>query len=243
MPEKGVSTLVAMILVLAIVSTSITAIASNYLPILKKRAEIQHEEELTSSFLEIASVYPGNETVVLKLGGGTTLLNPTPTSSSVHLWKSGSVEVDVNNAQYNTTLFTINLSTFNTCIPDRVLLFSEGGVKIYQNSRNITAKPPDIRIYYNANSLHITLDNLTSDEQEVAGSGIAYIAVHSQSRVYSFTNVNVTLTVDDAIFEEYWVNTMKYAGFTVSSMGNTATGGKKNVNLTLEIRDFDIRLH
>ncbi len=247
MSERGVSTLVAMILVLAIVSTSIAAIGSHYLPVLKKRAEILQEERLTSSFLEIASMYPGNGTAVLELGGGTTILNSVQTTSSIHLWSSGDVAVkvsaqNVSDVSYNTKLFALNLSTFSTRIPDRTTLFSEGGVRIYQYGKNITRKPPDV-IHSNAGLIRIFLDNLISGEQEVAGNSIAYITIHSNSRIYSFTNVNVTVTVNDAIFKDYWIDAMKNAGFRVISTGNTATGSKTNVNLTLEIRDFDVRLY
>ena len=243
MPERGVSTLVAMILVLAIVSASIAAVFSSYLPVLKKRSEIQHEERLKSSFLRVVSIYPGNGTIVLKLGGGDTLFDPVQATSNIHLWKSGWAEIDVNNVSYRVTFFALNLSTFNTRIPDKVILFSEGGIKIYQDNKNHTVKSPDIQIRYSAGSLSVALDNLTSDEQQVAGNGLAYMAIHSRSGVYSFTNVNVTIAVEDSIFRKYWIDAMKSAGFTVSSTGNLVIGYINNVNLTLEIRNFDIRLY
>jgi hypothetical protein len=89
--EQAVSTVVAAILILAVLTTFITAINTFYIPSVATDNEINHMEQVRNSFMEIASVASAgssNEKVMIQLGSSGLPLVSTPPSS-------GSVTTDV----------------------------------------------------------------------------------------------------------------------------------------------------
>ncbi len=76
-------------------------------------------------------------------------------------------------------------------------------------------------------------------QQEVSGNGLAFINIIVLNKIYNFKNVSVTVNVNDSIFESYWIDSLKKAGFIVT--GNTAN--LNNVNVTLEIKNYYINLY
>ena len=100
MDDKAISPVVSMMLILAIITTSISVLWANYVPIVKKRAEIEHNEKLSDEFLSISTIYSllnENESKVisLKLGGGETTFGHLTTSSTLKVKKTGTVIVDM----------------------------------------------------------------------------------------------------------------------------------------------------
>jgi len=167
------------------------------------------------------------------------VFNPVQTSATVKLWKSGDVTINVAGREFDGKLFAIKLYVFNTRIPDESVLFSEGGVKVYQGGENTTLNPPSIRVYRSNKNIYISIDNLTTQQQEISGNGLAFINIAVLNRIYNFKNVSITINVNDSIFESYWIDSLKKAGFIVT--GNTAN--LNNVNLTLEIKNYYINLY
>ncbi len=238
MKRKGISTIVGMILILAVISTAIVAITTHYLPVLEERLEFKHEKSLIYSFLKLEEIYPGNGTTTLNLGI-SNVFSPVQTSATVKLWKSGDVTIDVAGRKFDGKLFAIKLYVFNTRIPDESVTFSEGGIKFYQGGKNLTLNPPNIRVYRTNKNVYISVDNLVTKQQEISGNGLAFINIEVLNRIYNFKNVSVTINVNDSIFESYWIYSLKKAGFVLT--GNTAN--LNNVNLTLEIKNYYINLY
>ena len=114
--EEGVATVVAVMLVLAILVTCIAVYSSTYVPGLKQQSEILHSGEVQFAFLRFSSdvenVYslgkPVRFTEPVSLGGGDILLSPVRSSGTVELAETpvGILEVNGENVWINTTNVT-----------------------------------------------------------------------------------------------------------------------------------------
>jgi len=225
--RRGISSVLGAMLVLAVVSTLVVSIIVYYLPNLKKDAEFKHEDELIDQFLRIADLYPNCE-VSLKLGGGATAFNPLKTSATVEVNVSGNFTVEIWNGsklifRCYAVVPCLNLSTYNTRIENIRISYSEGGILMQQGRYVIVRKPPDfdrvLRIVRAGNSIEMTVYNYTSGFQEVAGNGFGFVSVRAvKLRSLSFGNITeVTVIVNDEIFQNYWETYLKSYGFIQNS--------------------------
>ncbi|RLI75680.1 hypothetical protein DRO97_02700 [Archaeoglobales archaeon] len=260
MDDKAVSPIIAIMLILAILVTSISVLASNWFPIVKKRAEIQHNKELTDKFLSIVTVYSTlnenrSSAMSIKLGGGDTFFSQTTTSSTLSVNQSGwiNVSMECNDTSLLLTLklFKVNLSIHNTLIPDQTFVFSEGGIKIFQYGKNITRLEPDIdkSIEFRDGVLYLRVDNLTSEPQEVSGNGIAFLRFKSNLNPNSglYKNCTGSILVEDDVFNGEWDDVMiklEENNPTVFSFNQNTNTLQilTQINVSLTIRDFDVQI-
>ncbi len=114
--DAGVSTVVSVMLILAILAICMTAFSATYLPGLKQNAEIIHSEDVQEAFMrfsgDVDSVYALDRSAVFsetfKLGGGDILLSPSTSSGTVEIQNVplGTIYVGSNEI----TLTTVNVS-------------------------------------------------------------------------------------------------------------------------------------
>lgn len=103
--DEAVSTVIALMLVLGIIATSIAIYSATYLPGLKQQSEIEHSREVADAFVRFGSDI--DHVVSQKtsarfsepffLGGGEVILSPVRSSGSVTIGKEPLVHVTVMN--------------------------------------------------------------------------------------------------------------------------------------------------
>lgn len=255
MDERAVSPLIAMILILAIISTAISVISAQLFPAIIKNAEIQHNERLKDEFMSITTFYSmfdekRSKCISLKLGT-SNLFGQTVTSSSLSVVGSGYIVANLTCNQtslnLNYRLFRINLSIHNSLIPDQTLVFSECGIKIYQDDNNITRLNPDILLRFNNtdNTLFLSVDNFTGNSEEVSGSGVAFLSFNTSVNHLNYLNCTGDITVSDEVFGDEWRNIMRSLNsniFSYNSSTNTLWINSP-INISLEIRDFRMSIN
>jgi hypothetical protein len=99
----AVSTVVAAILILAVLTTFISAINAYYIPSLGSENDIQHMQEVRDSFVKIASLAASgtsNEKVQIPLGSKEMPYGPSVSSS-------GTLTVDPNSSWFNISMFNV----------------------------------------------------------------------------------------------------------------------------------------
>jgi len=254
--EKAISPVVGMILILAILAIAISVISSHWFPILRKDAEIKHNERLKDEFLDIVTVYSmldRNESKVisLKLGSNQPSFSHTTTSSTLSVRESGWIKINLtyDNFSYSIRykLFMINLSIHNSFIPDETLVFSEGGIKIYQGGTNITRLNPNLQLCFDnaSNTLFLGVDNFTDNFQEVSGNGVAFLSLNMNSRHLNFSNCTGNIRIQDEIFSDEWRDIMSELDsnsvFSFDPSTNTLSINSP-INVSLTIRDFKVAL-
>ena len=252
MNDRAISPVISVMLILAIITTSISVLWANYVPILKKRAEIEHNEKLNDEFLSIATIYSllnENESKVisLKLGGGETTFGHLATSSTLRVEKTGAIIVSCKNLTVpNFSLFSIELSIHNTYLPDRSFAFSEGGIKVFQYDKNITRLKPNINesLKFQNGTLVLRVDNLTTKPQEVSGNGIAYLRLKFKYNSWRYDNCTGFIQVNDSLFEDEWIEVMESLSneskFSFDSENNRLEF--ENISVSILSRDFVVNI-
>lgn len=94
--DEAVSTVIALMLVLAILATCIAIYSATYVPGLKQQSEILHSGEVQYAFLRLSSdvdnIYSlgksGQFSEPVPLGGGDILLSPVKSSGTIELEKN-----------------------------------------------------------------------------------------------------------------------------------------------------------
>lgn len=251
---KAISSVVSAILILALITLSASVIWANYVPFENRNAEIELNEELEEEFLKFSVLYSElkeNETknLLLKLGGKKTFVGILTTTSTLKLNKTGnfSINMECENSSFtkNYTLFSLELFIHNNFLPEKRLVFSEGGLKIFQVNRNFTKIEPRIEEYLNYDpnnrTIYITIDNLTTEPYEISGSGFSYLKFKYRMETEFHTNCTGYLQVNDTIFEMEWVEKMRELSgliFEEDKLRITFT----NINASISIKDFKIAL-
>ncbi len=244
--RKGISSVLGAIIVLSIIFTLITSISVYYLPQLKRVAEFRHECKLIGEFLEI-SRYP-NVSAVLQLGGGETLFNPYRVSSTVSTNVSGTVTLELFNGSslifkgvYR--IFSVNLTVYNTRVEDVSLIMSEGGVLEFQNGGKVMLIPPNLSKVLRVRigrSVRVTVYNFTSKPELISGNGFGYISVKAEKAFsLEFRNVtNLTVVVDDGVFQSYWDRYMP-----LPKTGSNSYSLTGRFDVTLNIYNVTVNLY
>jgi len=114
--DAGVSTVVSVMLILAILAICMATFSATYLPGLKQNAEILHSEDVEEAFMrfsgDVDSVYALDRSAVFsetfKLGGGDILLSPSKSSGTVEIQNVSLGTLHVGNNE--TILTTVNVS-------------------------------------------------------------------------------------------------------------------------------------
>jgi len=119
--EEAVSTVIAMMLILAIIATAIAIYSATYLPGLKQQSEIEHSREVANAFVRFGSdidyVISHKKTArfsePFSLGGGDVLLSPVRSSGLVTIGEEQPlVNVTVTYGDNDDTM-TVNASLVN----------------------------------------------------------------------------------------------------------------------------------
>ena len=257
MDKKAISPVVSMMLILAIITTSISVLWANYVPIVKKRAEIEHNEKLIDEFLSISTIYSllnENESKVisLKLGGGETTFGRLTTSSTLKVRNTGTVIVDMScdnsTVRKSFSLFGIELSIHNTYLPNRAFVFSEGGIKVFQYDKNITRLEPNINesLRFQNDTLMLRIDNLKTDPQEVSGNGIVYLRLKFECHSDRYYNCTGFIQVNDSLFEDEWIGVMKSLSKRTDRLSFDSENDSlefNNINVSILIRNFVVNIN
>ncbi len=251
---KAISSVIAMIMLLAVISTAVSVISVNLLPVMEKKAEIEHNRKLKDEFLDIVKVYSTskseNRSFSLSLGKSKTLFGQS-TSSTLSVRESGWMAINLICNQTpideNYRLFSLNLSTHSPLLPSQTIIFSEGGVIERQDGTTIERLSPDIRVEFNntSNTLFLTMHNLASLPVEVSGNGYILLRLGKSSSFKEYVNCTGSISIRDGVFGEEWERKMlELSGpFSVSNIPPTnILSIDAPVNVSLEIRNFEISL-
>jgi len=115
--DSGVSTVVSVMLILAILAICMATFSATYLPGLKQNAEIIHSEDVEEAFMRFAgdvdSVYALDRNAsfseTFKLGGGDILLSPSKSSGTVEIQNVSLGTLTIDNHD-DIELKTVNVS-------------------------------------------------------------------------------------------------------------------------------------
>ncbi len=230
--SDAVSSVVAMTLVLAVLAVALPLAISNFIPHYVKSSEVQRYAEAEDSFLKIAEFYPSSGRLRLRLGEQTPF--GFVAATSLKAVSSGVAEVDAacdgNNIHLECNISSVQLRMIGRTIPNKTLIFSEGGIVVEQMARQQILSEPQIELNYSDN-LTLTVDCLR-DEREISGSGsvIVDIVVSMERREYE--NCTGYIHINDSLFQDYWDEAMQSNG----SMNFT------NKNVTLIVRWMEVKV-
>lgn len=132
--DEGVSTVVSVMLILAILAICMATFSATYLPGLKQNAEIIHSEDVQEAFMrfsgDVDSVYALDRNVsfseTFKLGGGDILLSPSKSSGTVEIQNVSLGTLHVGNN------VTIPLTTVNVSYTPYLTIWKPQGYR-YEN--------------------------------------------------------------------------------------------------------------
>lgn len=181
--DEAVSTVIALMLVLGIIATSIAIYSATYLPGLKQQSEIEHSHEVADAFVRFGSdidhvvsqktsAWFARFSEPFSLGGGEVLLSPVRSSGTVTIEEEPLVNVTVtNNTQppKNATASIVNISyvpSFTTWEPQGYR-WEYGFVEVTKDER---AVPQSSRYHTRADALNGS-DKFLGSFVDVTNSG------------------------------------------------------------------------
>ncbi len=235
--DEAVSSVVAMIMVLAVLAVAVPLTISNFVPYYVKSSEMQRYAEAEDSFFKIVEFYPSSGRLRLQLGEQTPFGFVAATSLKAE--STGMVEVhaacDGGNVNLKCNISSLKLSMLGRAIPNRTLIFSEGGIAVEQAETRVVLSEPRIELNY-SDSLTVAVDCL-KDERGISGSGSAIVDIAISTERMEYENCTGWIYVNDSIFQDYWIKAMQSTGLFSGS-----TLSFSNLNLTLWVRWMDVRV-
>lgn len=118
--DEAVSTVIALMLVLAILATCIAIYSATYVPGLKQQSEILHSGEVQYAFLrlspDVENLYSFGRSAQFSepvpLGGGDILLSPVKLSRTIELMENriGRLSIVNNNVSFSVPINTTNIT-------------------------------------------------------------------------------------------------------------------------------------
>jgi len=201
MRNSGVSAVVGIILILAVVSSILTVIAVYKLPVLEKRIEFRHESQLLSKLFDLQKAYLGNYSDSFELGAPNTLLLSTHEYSAFRVWcaghefltyssKSGSKHISGN-------LVGFNISIYPSRLPQVKASVTPFGAYIYQGGFNLTVLNNSEEFYtrsftLSGNNVTVYIYNYNiygKLNYTISGNGIVSVSITTAERSVHITNV------------------------------------------------------
>ena len=232
--SDAVSSVVAMIMVLAVLAVALPLAISNFIPCYVKSSEMQRYAEAEDSFLKIAEFYPSSGRLRLRLGEQTPFGFVAATSLKAE--SSGTVKVDAScdggNVNLQCNISSVKLSMLGRAIPNKTLIFSEGGIVVEQAGTRIVLSEPQIEVNHSDDSLTLTIDCL-KEERGISGSGSAIVDIAMSMERREYENCTGYIHINDSLFQDYWDEAMQSAS---GSMNFT------NKNVTLIVRWMDVKV-
>lgn len=218
--DRAVSTVVAAMLLLVVITTFMSVINAYYIPSLSAKHEIDHMREVQESFQKIeetVSLYSYIESknpstgrtpeakVTIPLGDGGLPLISTLSSSGSVATKPDASSINVSfyyrNSPNGTPYlnFTESSGYFkyfatNNFWIDQELAFDNGALVLTQGERSLIKSEPFISISNNSNKcLEIALFNVIGDAQSLSGNGRSTIKLsvkHNDSKSVSLQYID-----------------------------------------------------
>ncbi len=211
--RKGVSAVLGMLLVLAVVASAITVIAVYRLPVLEKRVEFSHEAKLLDDFFNLRKAYLTNYSETLELSPANYLLT-THEDSCLSVFTFGKEVLRYVSTSSGTHTVYGRIPGFNISIyPSRLpyvhaSLTPEKAV-IYQNGYSLTLLNDSEQFYgsvfsVSGNNVVAVVYNFTVNGKNlsnftVSGNGVGFISVFKHCRTVQIDNVtDVRLEITSA---------------------------------------------
>jgi hypothetical protein len=132
--DAGVSTVVSVMLILAILAICMASFSATYLPGLKQNAEILHSEDVEEAFMrfsgDVDSVYALDRSAVFsetfKLGGGDILLSPSTSSGTVEIQNVSLGTLHVGSNEIALTTVNVSYTPYLTVWKPQGYLYEKG---------------------------------------------------------------------------------------------------------------------
>ena len=207
--EDGVSSVVAIMLILAVLVIGISLFMGIYLPDLKETSEIQNSEQIRDVFLSYATTIEGAYSTqqsgyyswVLSLGAGDVLLSPSKSSGTFEL-KNNTENISITYNDLTEEMIPCNNLDI-TYIPtisywsDLGYTYSKGVVTVKKDPGNrsvryLTLTNSNMGYYVNGDTL--TVINFIKDESNFkSGSGTATLTlkIEKDTSRESVTSVSI----------------------------------------------------
>ncbi len=214
--DSGVSTVVSVMLILAILAICMATFSATYLPGLKQNAEIIHSEDVQEAFMrfsgDVDSVYALDRSAVFsetfKLGGGDILLSPSKSSGTVEIQNVSLGTLHVGSNEIPLTTVNVSYTPYLTVWKPQGYLYENGLVWVtlgsIQTPAYLTVFDGDsyadthTESWINAmkasleignNTAAITLTNLSADSSAyyVTGSGSVKLNIAAEKNLTALT--------------------------------------------------------
>lgn len=230
--DRAVSSVVAAMLLLVVITTFMSVINAYYIPSLSAKHEIDHMRDVQESFQkieEIVSLYsyiesknpsfnqPPATKVTIPLGdGGLPLISTISSSGSIATrpdssWINVSLYFNQSGSMTpagNDTSGYFKYRASNNFWIDQEFTFENGAIILTQGQKSLVRSEPLISVSneYNKSRLSITLFNVTGDKQILTGNGMSTVKMKVRHRFnQTYTDVeNVTIVATNPNRADAW---------------------------------------
>ncbi|MDV0441069.1 hypothetical protein [Methanorbis furvi] len=145
--NEAVSTVIALMLILAILSTCIAIYSATYIPGLKQQSEILHSEEVQYAFQRLSSdvdnLYslgrPAQFSEPVPLGGGDILLSLVKSSGTIELQKKNIVSITVGGEEFDVETTSVSYTPSYSSWELQGYLYQNGVVWITKGTKKTPA--------------------------------------------------------------------------------------------------------
>ncbi len=231
MRDNALSSIVGMLLVLAIISTFGHLFLLKYESAKRIGDEIESNQKFEHSFSSLSKCYVN--------GGFTEIyIGENPTVATFSVSQMGWVNITSDTFSTSFKLFAVKATIHNDYLPDKRYSITQSGIKVYQSGKNVTIHKFERSVEFNNNQLSAVIFNLTSTPFELSGTGIAFIQTVVDEQWENHTNLkNVTVEVkaEDPDFLKEWSDALgvqPYNGRVYADLGN--------INISLKVRNYQI---
>ncbi len=240
---NAVSTVLAAILIIAVLATSISVAVTNLIPEIVKKEEIEIVERLRDGFDAIADNYLRNSTI--SFGFSNSWFSHV--AANLGVYETGLINVSMNCSgrviDERIRLFSLNLSVYSAMVPPQKLVFSESGMEVEQFGSYVILLPPATGFNLSG-VLEVSLDALISNPVEVSGNRF-YIKTSVSRQKILENGCYGWISVRDAIFGDYWISEMRSISNLSSNLTYFPNASLKlsGVDVAINIRDFVIDIN
>ena len=217
--DDGVSSVVAIMLILAVLVIGISLFMGIYLPDLKETSEIQNSEQIRDVFLSYATTVEGAYSTqqsgyyswIISLGAGDVLLSPSKSSGTFELKDTEDISITYTDGSITCKKLDISYSPAISYWSDLGYTYSKGVVKVVKDSGNrnvyyLSLTNSTAGYFVNGDTLTIIDFTATNGSNYKSGSGTATLTLkiekdttRSQDSVTSVKIGNTDISVTKII--------------------------------------------
>ncbi len=214
--NKAVSTVVASMLILVVITTFVSVINAYYIPSISAKHEIDHMREVHESFQKIEETvnlysyieskntspsYSPSAKVTIPLGdGGLPVISSLSSSGTLsNNPENGWFNISVNYTETNGNNMTyqLNQSTgyfeyraTNNFWIDQQFTFENGAILLTQGQKSLI-RSPAFSVSENENTLNVCAFNVSGNSDALSGNGFSTIGINVANSEYRhYTNVS-----------------------------------------------------